>query len=59
MQYLLFLILPVLAAAKVTLQGVFSKERTQKMSDVLLLNGMIFTAIVIIMGALFVRAVPS
>ena len=47
MQYLLFLILPVLAAAKVTLQGVFSKERTQKMSDVLLLNGMIFTAIVI------------
>ena len=59
MQYLLFLILPVLAAAKVTLQGVFSKERTQKMSDVLLLNGRIFTAIVIIMGALFVRAVPS
>lgn len=58
-KYFFLLLLPVLVATKVLLQGHYSKARVRSLCDTFFLTGFIFASIAAITGALFFRVLPS
>lgn len=52
-------LLPLCAAAKVTVQGKCSKSLDGSVKSIFLFNAMVFTALVAVMGALFWRSAPN
>ena len=58
-KYFFLLLLPVLVATKVLLQGHYSKARVRSLCDTFFLTGFIFASIAAITGALFFRILPS
>lgn len=59
MEILYLCLPPFLAAAKVTVQGAYSKKRTKTLSDLLLYNAFVVFFAAAVVAIMFVRSVPS
>ena len=58
MIYSWLVLLPLLSTIKVYIQGKLARDKVKSTSDVFLLNGLIFSSLVIIMVPLFYREIP-